>query len=62
MTGEWLDFHDLIVEPENWGERASRFSIRPTRRIRFEEHSPLPLLGRHLFHEGFVSVGVSVPR
>jgi 4'-phosphopantetheinyl transferase EntD len=60
MTGEWLDFHDLIVEPEKWGERAARILIRPTRRIRFEEHSPMPLFGRYLFHEGFISVGVAV--
>jgi 4'-phosphopantetheinyl transferase EntD len=62
ITGEWLDFHDLVVEPETWGESAARVQIRPMRRIHFEQHSPMPLFGRHLFHEEFVSVGVAVPR
>lgn len=62
LTGEWLDFHDLSVEPQSWGESAAQVLIRPTRRIRFEEHSPLPLSGRHLFHGEFVSVGMALLR
>lgn len=60
LTGEWLDFHDLSVEPETWGQNASRILIRPTRRIRFEEYAQLPLFGRYLYHAEFISVGVTL--
>jgi 4'-phosphopantetheinyl transferase EntD len=65
LVAEWLDFHDLVIESETWGQRghnAARILIRPTRRIRFEEYAQVPIVGRYRFHEEFVSVGVALPR
>ncbi len=62
LTGEWLDFHDLSVEPQSWGESATQILIRPTRRIRFENYAALPLCGRYLYHGEFVSVGVALAK
>jgi 4'-phosphopantetheinyl transferase EntD len=65
LVSEWLDFHDLVVESESWGQRgheAEQILIRATRPIRFEQHALLPLVGRYQFHEQFVSVGVALPQ
>lgn len=65
LVAEWLDFHDLVVESESWGQKgqdAARILIRATRRIRFEQHAQLPIVGRYQFHEQFVSVGVALPQ
>jgi 4'-phosphopantetheinyl transferase EntD len=65
MVSEWLDFHDLVIESETAGQsgqNAGRILIRATRRIRFEEHALLPMVGRYQFHEQFVSVGVALPQ
>jgi 4'-phosphopantetheinyl transferase EntD len=65
LVAERLDFHDLVIESETWGQRgqiAGRILIRATRRIGFEEYALLPTVGRYQFHEEFVSVGVAVPQ
>jgi 4'-phosphopantetheinyl transferase EntD len=65
LVAEWLDFHDVVVESESWGQRGQDVApilIRATRRLRFEEHAPLPIVGRYRFHEEFVSVGVALPQ
>jgi 4'-phosphopantetheinyl transferase EntD len=65
LVAEWLDFHDVVIESESWGQRgqnAGRILIRATRRLRFEEHALLPIVGRYQFHEEFVSVGVALPQ
>lgn len=62
LVSEWLDFHDLIVEPETWGENAARIKICATRPIRFDEYARSPMIGMYRFHEQFVSVGVALPQ
>jgi hypothetical protein len=37
------------------------FSIRPTRRIAFEEHAIMPLQGRYLVQAEEVTAGLAVP-
>jgi 4'-phosphopantetheinyl transferase EntD len=69
LTHEWLNFHDLIVEPlgvvrpEDAAspQAEAEVSVRATRRIAFSDHARLPMLGRYRFHEHFVSVGFGVP-
>ncbi len=61
LTGEWLDFHDLSVEPESWGQDAARVLIRATRLLRLEDYASMPLAGRYRYHGEFVSVGVTLP-
>ncbi len=65
LTREWLNFHDLIVEPAAWGldeeSGGAMVSVRATRRIAFADHAPLPMPGRYRCHAGFVRVGFALP-
>ncbi len=61
LVGEWLDFHDLRVEAGGWGDARGTFAVSATRNIRFTQRAALPLVGRYLFHERFVSAAVAVP-
>ena len=60
LVREWLDFHDLQVEPLTWGAARGEFRVRATRRILLEERAALPVIGRYAFHEEFVSVGIAL--
>ena len=60
LTGQWLDFHDLVVAIEPWAESGS-FAVRPVRAIDVGRHASLPLVGRFEFHEGWVAAGISIP-
>jgi 4'-phosphopantetheinyl transferase EntD len=61
LVGEWLDFHDLRVEPGGWGESTGTFVVSAMRSIKFAGRVALPIGGRYLFHEHFVSAAVAVP-
>jgi 4'-phosphopantetheinyl transferase EntD len=61
LTGEWLDFHDLEVAPLTWGATRAEVTLQATRLISAREFAAFPVTGRYLFHEGFVSTGVSFP-
>ena len=61
LVGEWLDFHDLRVEVGAWGGPSGTFAVSAMRRIGFAQRVELPLVGRYLFHEQFVSAAVAVP-
>jgi 4'-phosphopantetheinyl transferase EntD len=62
LVGEWLDFHDLLIEAGGWGGSTGTFAAEATRDIRFARHVALPVVGRYVFHEQFVSAAVAVPR
>jgi 4'-phosphopantetheinyl transferase EntD len=61
LVGEWLDFHDLRVEAGGWGESAGTFAVGAARSLKFARRAALPIVGRYLFHEHFVSAAVAVP-
>jgi 4'-phosphopantetheinyl transferase EntD len=61
LVGEWLDFHDLRVEAGAWGESTGTFAVSAARSIRFARRAALPIEGRFLFHQQFVSAAVAVP-
>jgi 4'-phosphopantetheinyl transferase EntD len=61
ITEEWLDFHDLAIEPLSWGLPRAEFLVHTMRQIDLGLEAALPLLGRYHFHEEFVSAGVAVP-
>ncbi len=61
LVGEWLDFHDLSIAVNDWGRRHGTFAASAARKIRFARQADLPIAGRYVFHEQFVSAGVSVP-
>ena len=60
LVREWLDFHDLMVEPLNWGAAQGEYRVRSTRRIALEDRASLPVIGRFAIHEEFVSVGIAL--
>jgi len=62
LVGEWLDFHDLRVEAGGWGESNGSFAVNAMRNVRFATRVALPIEGRYLFHEQFVSAAVAVPQ
>jgi 4'-phosphopantetheinyl transferase EntD len=57
LTGEWLDFHDLDVEPMMWGSPAGGILVRETRPLAATEFAGNPVIGQYLFHEAFVTTG-----
>jgi 4'-phosphopantetheinyl transferase EntD len=61
LVGEWLDFHDLSIAVNDWGRTQGSFTASATRSIRFARHADLPIQGRYVFHDQFVSAGLSVP-
>lgn len=73
LVTEWLDFHDVRIEAPDWrGGAASaggpadtvgttgRFTAAAMRKIRFADHAVLPITGRYVFHEQYVSAAVWV--
>jgi 4'-phosphopantetheinyl transferase EntD len=58
LVGEWLDFHDVSVRVAGWGARDGTFSVQAIRPLRFAVHARLPITGRYVFHDEFVSAGV----
>jgi 4'-phosphopantetheinyl transferase EntD len=61
LTREWLSFHDVWIEVPAWGAGQGVFNIHASRGIAFASHAVLPLQGRFLFHESFVTAGLAVP-
>jgi 4'-phosphopantetheinyl transferase EntD len=61
LTQERLGFHDISVELPAWGEKRGAFWISANRSIELECHAALPLQGQYLFHEQFITSGISTP-
>jgi 4'-phosphopantetheinyl transferase EntD len=62
LVRERLNFHDANVEVPAWGTARGIFRIHANRRIELERHATLPLEGRYLFHEEFVTSGIALLR
>jgi 4'-phosphopantetheinyl transferase EntD len=62
LTGEWMDFHDLHVQPVSWGSPQASFIVRPTRSLAIAKHATGPTVGQYLFHDGWVTAGVALQR
>jgi 4'-phosphopantetheinyl transferase EntD len=60
LTGERLTFHDARVDAPTWGAASGTFAIQPTKRIGVANNAALPLHGRYLFHQQFVSAGIAL--
>jgi 4'-phosphopantetheinyl transferase EntD len=60
LVGEWLDFHDLAVQVRDFGRAMGAFAVRACRDLQFRRRVDLPIDGRYLFHEEFVSAGIVV--
>lgn len=59
-TQEHLGFRDAVVEMPEWGGTRGGFLIRATRRIALDRLTAMPLEGRYLFHEAFVTAGMAL--
>jgi 4'-phosphopantetheinyl transferase EntD len=60
LTGEWLDFHDLRVEPLDWGPARAAFAVHPARPLAVAPDAPATLAGKYMFHEGLVTAGIAL--
>jgi 4'-phosphopantetheinyl transferase EntD len=58
LARERLNFHDVSVEAPGWGAAEGAFRIQPARSIAIAAQMPLPMQGRYLFHERFVTAGM----
>ena len=55
-----LNFHDARVEAPVWGAPGGEFRIHAMRSLAIAGYAALPLPGRYLFHEGFVTAGLGL--
>jgi 4'-phosphopantetheinyl transferase EntD len=55
-----LNFHDARVQAPAWGAPGGAFEIHAMRSLAIAEYALLPLHGRYLFHEGFVTAGLGI--
>jgi 4'-phosphopantetheinyl transferase EntD len=60
LVRERLNFHDARVEAVAWGTSGGAFRIHATRSIALRTRIALPLQGRYVFHEGFVTAGMGL--
>lgn len=60
LVQERLVFHDASVDVGSWAEQGT-FEIRANRPIALARHATLPLQGRYLFHEEWITTGIALP-
>jgi 4'-phosphopantetheinyl transferase EntD len=60
LTGQFLGFHDVRVEAQDWGGQRGIFQVHATRDIAIAEHAELPMQGRYLLHEQFLTTGIAL--
>lgn len=62
LTGQWLEFEDVMLEAVViTGTDAGCYVLRPRRMIALLDHSPpLPLLGHFVFHANLVITGMAL--
>jgi 4'-phosphopantetheinyl transferase EntD len=59
LTHERLDFQDVRVEAA-WDACQGRFWVHATRHLAVAQRTAMPMQGRYLFHQEFVSAGLSL--
>jgi 4'-phosphopantetheinyl transferase EntD len=60
IVRERLGFHDARVQAVEWGAADGVFNIHATRDIAMSTRTALPMQGRYLFHERFVTAGIAL--
>jgi 4'-phosphopantetheinyl transferase EntD len=61
VTGEFLDFHDVLFDAPEWGAQAGVFTVRAARDLKIAQVTALPFACRFRFHEGYVSAAAALP-
>ena len=62
LTGEWLDFADLEIQPVDLTRRRATFQTTPTRPIAVTGLIMHPMSSEYLFTDGFVTTSVTFQR
>jgi 4'-phosphopantetheinyl transferase EntD len=60
LARERLDFQDVRVEA-GWGASQGPFWVYATRHLAMAQHTAMPMQGRYLFHQEFVTAGLGLP-
>jgi 4'-phosphopantetheinyl transferase EntD len=60
VAAERVGFHDVSVEPLEWGAGEGGFQIRPLRRLAFSPRVEVPFQGRYRLHEQFLTAAIAV--
>jgi len=63
MVRERLSFADATVEAEGFdpvGGAGGRFRVHATRKLAIARHGNLPMFGRYVIHDRFLSAGVAL--
>jgi 4'-phosphopantetheinyl transferase EntD len=60
LVRERLNFHDVRVEVVAWGAPSGAYRIHAIRSIALRTRTALPVQGRYLYHEGFVTAGLAL--
>jgi len=58
---EFLDFHDVLIEANQWGAPLAEFTVRSTRPLAIAQFTTFPVTGRFRVHEKYVSAGIALP-
>jgi 4'-phosphopantetheinyl transferase EntD len=61
LVCERLGFGDASVAVLDWGATSGEFTIHTGSNVAIARHAILPLQGRYLFHEEFISTGMALP-
>jgi 4'-phosphopantetheinyl transferase EntD len=59
LVRERLDFQDVRVEA-GWGASQGRFWVHATRDLAMAQRTAMPMQGRYLFHQEFVTAGLGL--
>jgi len=61
LTGAWVGFEDVVIEPQNWPVSAGSLRIIPQKSLRLEAGVVAHLVSRFQFRGPWVIAGVSAP-
>jgi enterobactin synthetase component D / holo-[acyl-carrier protein] synthase len=61
LSGQWVDFEDVVVEPVAWPADAASFTLRALKPLRFHAVTSGELVARFMFRDRWVIAGVSLP-
>jgi 4'-phosphopantetheinyl transferase EntD len=62
ITGQFLGFDAARVLINGWGETAGGFTVHAVEAMELTRHVSLPLVGRFLLQNDFVTAGAAVPQ
>lgn len=55
-----MGFHEVNIEPREWGARLGSFGVCETRSIELSTRVLLPMGGSYVFHDDYVTTGIGL--